>query len=395
MKTFIKLISRYRLIAIGVVGLIAVAAFMVVAARPQHLEVAVTEPRIDVQVSAIGTVESRSLAEVGFGINGRIQSVFVDHGDRVAAGDVLAELDDDEQQARVEQAQARTHQAEAEVERAVATAMKARLVLEENTRIDTRKQKLAATGTVSRESAEASSTARKVSAMDLEQAQIAVNAARAGLELAQASERYEQAVLERHRLRAPFAALVVSRTAEPGSIAASTKSQFTLIDPSTRWVQAYLDEGLAGHLELGQLAEIRLRSRPSDVFHGRVVRIGLENDRVSEERQFYIAFNDIPDGLVLGEQAEVVVTTESLRDVVAVPGQALMMTAADEALVWRIDEGVLKRSAVTVGAKMLDGRRPIVAGLPSDAIVVVQATSKLREGATATPVFAPKSGDLK
>ena len=395
MNTFIKLISRHRFIAVGALILIAAAAFMAMTGRSQHLEVAVTEPHIDIQVSAIGTVESRSLAEVGFGINGRVQSVFVDHGDMVEAGDVLAKLEDDEQQARVEQAQARTHQAEAEVERAVATAMKARLVLEESTQIDTRRQKLVASGTVSRESAEASSTARKVATMDLEQAKIAVNAARAGLHLAQASERYEQAVLARHYLHAPFAALVISRMAEPGSIAISTKPQFTLIDPSTRWVRAYLDESLAGHLKIGQSAEIRLRSRPSDVLHGRVVRIGLENDRVSEERQFYIAFNDIPDGLVLGEQAEIIVTTQSMKNVIAVPGQALLMTAAGEALVWTIDEGVLKRHAVTVGSEMLDGRRPIVAGIPSDAIVVVQATTNLREGAAATPKFAPLSGEVK
>lgn len=395
MNTFFDSISRYRLIAIGAIALIGIATFIFVATRTQHLEAVVSEPRIDIQVSAIGTVESRSLAAVGFGINGRIQSVFVDHGDMVETGDLLAELEDGEQQARLEQAQARTHQAAAEVARAVATEMKARLVLEENTRIDIRKQKLVLSGTVSRESAEASGTARKVSTTDMKQAQIAVNSARAGLELAQASERYEEAVLERHRLRAPFGALVVSRTAEPGSIAVSTKSQFTLIDPSTRWVSAYLDESLSGHLQLGQSAEIRLRSRPSDVFHGRVARIGLENDRVSEERKLFIAFNDIPDGLVLGEQAEVIVTTESLSDVIAVPARALMMTAANEALVWTIDEGALKRHAVTVGAKMLDGRRPIVAGLSTDAIVVVQATTKMREGDAATPVFVSMSGDLK
>ncbi|MCK4939320.1 MAG: efflux RND transporter periplasmic adaptor subunit [Rhodospirillaceae bacterium] len=387
MNTFIQLISRHRFIAIAAIALIGITTFIFVATRSQHLEAVVSEPRIDIQVSAIGTVESRSLAEIGFGINGRIQSVFVDHGDTVKTGDLLAELDDGEQRARLEQAQARTHQAEAEVARAVATEMKARLVLEESTRIDTRKQKLVVSGTVSRESAEASSTARKVATTDLKQAQIAVNAARAGMELAQASERYEQAVLERHRLRAPFAALVISRTAEPGSIAISTKSQFTLIDPGTRWVRAYLDESLAGHLELGQSAEIRLRSRPSDIFHGRVARIGLENDRVSEERQFFIAFNDIPDGLVLGEQAEVVVTTQSLSDVIAVPARALMMTAANEALVWTIDEGALKRHAVTVGNKMLDGRRPIVAGLSKDAIVVVQTASNLREGDAAIPLY--------
>lgn len=390
MKTFIKFITRHRFIAIGAVALIGITTFIFVATRSQHLEAVVSEPHIDIQVSAIGTVESKSLAEIGFGINGRIQSVFVDHGDMVKIGDVLAELDDNEQRARVEQAQARTHQAEAEIERAVATKMKARLVLEESMRIDTRRQQLVATGTVSRESAEASSTARKVSAMDLEQAQIAVNAARAGLELAQASERYEQAVLQRHLLRAPFAALVVSRTAEPGSIAISTKSQFTLIDPGTRWVRAYLDESLAGHLELGQSAEIRLRSRPSDTFHGRVARIGLENDRVSEERQFFIAFNNIPDGLVLGEQAEVIVTTQSLSDAIAVPARALMMTAANEALVWTIDEGELKRNAVTVGSKMLDGRRPIVEGLSKDAIVVVQTANNLREGDAVTPLYGDK-----
>ncbi len=89
---------------------------------------------------------------------------------------------------------------------------------------------------------------------------------------------------------------------------------FTLMDPETVWTLAYVDEARAGAIAVGQTAEVRLRSLPHDVFSGTVARIGIESDRVNEERRVWIACDQCPAQVYLGEQAEVRITVAELKD---------------------------------------------------------------------------------
>jgi HlyD family secretion protein len=51
-------------------------------------------------------------------------------------------------------------------------------------------------------------------------------------------------------------------------------------------------------------ASAPLRSRPLESFTGRVVRIGLESDRVTQERRVYVRGESPPARVYLGEQVE-------------------------------------------------------------------------------------------
>ena len=79
---------------------------------------------------------------------------------------------------------------------------------------------------------------------------------------------------------------------------AAGEALFTLVAPETVWILAYVDEARAGDIEVGQAAEVRLRSLPQQMFHGRVARIGIESDRVNEERRIYVVCDDLPEGLL-------------------------------------------------------------------------------------------------
>jgi HlyD family secretion protein len=70
-------------------------------------------------------------------------------------------------------------------------------------------------------------------------------------------------LLARHRLTAPYDALVVAPPCRNGSRGRAGDPIFTLIDPATVWIQAYVDEERAGQLALGQPGTIRLRSQPA------------------------------------------------------------------------------------------------------------------------------------
>jgi HlyD family secretion protein len=84
--------------------------------RPLAVAVAAVSQNVPVTVFGLGAVEARVLSRIGFEVPGTLVEVLADHGDRVAAGTVLARLNPASQQARLSRAalaEARAnHQAE-------------------------------------------------------------------------------------------------------------------------------------------------------------------------------------------------------------------------------------------------------------------------------------------
>jgi HlyD family secretion protein len=150
------------------------------------------------------------------------------------------------------------------------------------------------------------------------------------------------------------------------------------------WVLAYIDETKAGEIAVGQPVEIVLRSRPNQRIIGRVARIEPESDRVNEERKVEVAFDRIPDGFNLGEQAEIYVTTIHLAQALLVPEAAIEDLAKNSGTVWAVEDGRLQRRQVALGHRLLDGRYEIIGGLPDKSAPVIQLARGLRVGRAAT-----------
>lgn len=265
------------------------------------------------QVYGLGTVEAKTLARLGFEVAGRLADITVDQGQSIEAGRVLASLDASEQTARLAQAEADLRQAEAAQTQAKARLERAKALLIQRRSINDRRQSLVRRGTVSQEAAEDSEAGSAVAAADVAVAASDIDAARGAAEAAKARIQLERAVLDKFTLSAPFPALVVERLLEKGATVAPGSTAVTIIDPASVWVRAFVDESLAGRLAVGQKASITLRSRPGQPLSGRIARIDIENDRVSEERKVHVAFDAIPADFHLGEQAEILVDTESRR----------------------------------------------------------------------------------
>jgi HlyD family secretion protein len=207
--------------------------------------------------------------------------------------------------------------------------------------------------------------------------------ARAAIGDAKAQQQQEAATLDFHTLTAPYDAVVVTRQKELGSALAAGEPVFTLIDPRSVWVLAYIDESKAGEIRVGEPSQIVLRSLPNQRFSGRVARIQLESDRVNEERRIEVAFDRIPDDFHLGEQAEVYITTVRLAQALLVPEAAIEGLAKDRGTVWTVEDGRFQRREVMLGHRLLDGRYEIVAGVPDNAVVVTRLGSGLRVGRAA------------
>jgi HlyD family secretion protein len=357
--------------------------------RPLDVSVAPFRQDVPVTVFGLGAIEAQVLSRVGFEVPGTLVELAADHGDRVAAGAVLARLNPISQQARLARAEAAVLSADAAAARADAQRERAEAQFTQKQATARRRRDLANRGVGSQEIAELAETEQELARVDLIVNRADAAVARAAQAEARANVETERATLEKHTLRAPFDAVVIARSRETGTALNPGEAVFTLVAPESIWMQAFIDEGRAGDLALGQTGMVTLRSRPGRPIDAQIVRIGLEADRVTEERRVYLRCRSCAAMPVVGEQAEVVIETARLPRARLLPEQALHGFDGAGGTVWTIEDGRLARRRVSIAARLVDGRVAITDGLPDDVALVTQVGSRFAVGRAARAVPTP------
>ena len=338
--------------------------------RPLEVQVVQTEIDVPLRLYGRGSVEARVLSRVGFEVGAALVSLSADAGDAVTKEQELAALHPAEQEARVARAHAVVAANVASQARAEAAVQRSLSVLGEREAANRRQKELARQDIASIQRAEEAQRDEDVARAEVALARADLAVIEAQAEDAAAALRLEETLLSHHRLVAPYDAVVVARHIEPGTVVKAGDPIFTLIDPATIWIQAYIDEERAGQLALGQPGTIRLRSQSAAEFHGTVTRIGLESDRVNEERRVWLTCDDCPAEMYLGEQAEVRILTGTRAQALMVPEAAISGFDGHRGTVWVVQDGRLQRADLTFGARDDRGRVEIVDGLAEGAQVV-------------------------
>ncbi|KAB1109384.1 efflux RND transporter periplasmic adaptor subunit [Neorhizobium galegae] len=380
-----KAVNRKRPITSRVVAAVILLAIIgagfgawVMFLRPVEVQVASTMQDVPVQVFGLGTVEARVSSRIGFKVSGVVVALRADVGDHVDKGAVLARLDDREQNAQVARANATVQQAEANLQRAAASVEKAQVNYANASNINERRQAQLRSSSTSVEVSEVAQAAHDAARADVNLAQSDVLVARANIGDAEAQRQLQSTILDFFTLTAPYDAMVTARLKEFGSALGAGEPVFTLIDPETVWVLAYVDESKAGEIAVGEPVEIVLRSQPGRRIAGHVARIQPESDRINEERRVEIAFETLPADLYLGEQAEAYITTVRLPQALLAPEAAILGLGNNQGIIWTVEDGHLQQRNVTLGHRLLDGRVEIVGGVPGQALIVTALRSGLR-----------------
>ncbi|WP_347264539.1 efflux RND transporter periplasmic adaptor subunit [Nitrobacter sp.] len=379
---FRRPLAKYALTAIGVLAVVAVVVF-VYSNRPIDVQVATIERNVPIRVFGLGTTEARVLSKIGFEVGATLTELHADHGDRVSKGQILARLSTSEQDAKVAKARAALLIAEVNIAKSAANVEKARAVFTQKQEANRRKQTLAGRDVVSQQAAEEAIRDEAVAKADVTVAESEVESTKAQLTDARAQLQYEETMLRHRTLVAPFDAVVSERHKELGSVIKASDPIFTLVAVGSYWGLAYVDEARAGFIEEGQPVEVCLRSRPLESFNGRVVRVGLESDRVTEERRVYVKGENPPARVYLGEQVELWITVAKLDKALLVPSAAVHGYNGRQGTVWTEEHGRLERRLVQFRHRTEDSRLEIVGGLPAEARVVTRLENGLREGRAA------------
>ena len=372
--------TRRSLLGLALAMILVAAGWFFLTERPLSVPVATAEQSVPVRVYGLGTIEARILSQVGFEVGAALTDLEVDSGDIVTKGQILARLHPSEQEARVARTIAAVAAAKATLSKAEASVQRARAVLAQRETANQRKQELVGRSITSEQSAQETQRDVEVAAADLSVAQSDVEVTRAQIADAEGALQYETTILDHHTLRAPFDAVIVSRHVEAGTVVRAGEPIFTLMDPKTIWTLAYIDEERAGALAVGQKAEIRLRSLPHDVFTGTLARIGIESDRVNEERRVWITCDQCPAQVFLGEQAEVKITTATLSNAILIPETAITGFDGHQGRVWIAENGRARQIDMIFGSRTEDARVEVVGDLPEAAQIISAPVKGLSDG---------------
>lgn len=368
-------------LALALLGALAFVALRTGPLAPVKVQVTkVTKGRVTPEIFGIGQVEARRSWLVGPTVAGRVLSVQVDVGQAVQPGQALAEMDPvdlDQRLAALDASLARAQSTQQAAGAQVADAQARRALAAANLK---RNEDLAQQAFISAGALEARSQE--------------VASANAGLQAAQANLggtaqdlsrlRAERAALAQQRgnlkLVAPAAAVVTARDAEAGTTVVAGQAVLRLVDPASLWVKLRVDQGRSAGLAPGLVARIALRSRPGEVFDGRVVRVEALADAVTEERLAMVAFDALPAGVSLGEMAEVTLALPATPEHLLLPNAAVQQQEGQTG-VWRLQDGTLAFAPVTLGVQGLDGTVQVLKGLNEGDTVVLYSQGALKPDA--------------
>ncbi|MDI1248643.1 MAG: HlyD family efflux transporter periplasmic adaptor subunit [Lacunisphaera sp.] len=239
-------------------------------------------------------------AQLGFKLPGRVATRPVSEGEQVQAGQLIARLEDTEQQQQVALRRAELDAvaaALAELEAgsrpqeiaAVAAALRSAEAERERVRLDfVRAQELRAKDVIAdREfqgmeaqlkvaEARAAEAAERLKLVQAGPRAETILQARARTAQAQAAVALAETQLDYTRLVSPMTGTVLSHNIEPGEFVAAGTPVVTVADTVHVWVRAYLDQSDLGRVRHGQKVVVRTDSFPGRDFAGTVGFIASE-----------------------------------------------------------------------------------------------------------------------
>lgn len=278
---------------------------------------------INETVFGVGTVEAKELMIIASKTPAKVASIFADQGDEVAQNKILATMDNLELTASKEEALMALQKSKLsyDAQKTLLADVNAKYTLAKITL--KRYQNLARDGFLAQSELDSATATHQSAQAQWENAAIGLKVTQADIAKSEATLKTIEAKLEDLVLRSPINARVISRNAEIGSTVLAGAPIFRLVDPRFIWAKVYINERQSGAIAVGQPVFITLRSHANTPYLGQILRIGLENDRVTEEREVDISFETVPTSLYLGERLEATIHTASHRDILTIPLSAI------------------------------------------------------------------------
>ena len=414
-----RILRRYR-VGLVVLGILVLMGVLIMYRLKDQQARAVTRPRPDVLVGIVAPERRNMEIKLAFTadilpakqaaifskVSGYIRRIHADRGDFAKAGQVLAEIDDQELQASLNQARATLQTGHAGLEMARSTLVgqranlenqranlaKARAVADNDARQADRMKTLFERGLVSATDFENARTTAESSRAGVQAAEAQLNLAEAQIVTTDSQVRLAQAQIETYgavlqlaetnlantRLLAPFSGYVSQRNLDPGAAVSAQSAGtntasvgiLTIQDIATVKVQMEVPERDIARVRVGSPVRLAVDPYQGETFTGTVARVVHNLDPRSRTMGVEVEIPNPGGRLKPGMYARVEVLVETRQGALTIPTEALRLGEAQPS-VMLVRNGAVEAVPVELGATDARGVE-VLKGLSDKDQVILQ-----------------------
>ena len=346
-------------IAVGIVAVIAVAAFLFSGGKKKEEVNFNTEKVAKVNIlnsiTATGTIEPVNEVTVGTQVSGIVSKLYVDYNSVVKKGQIIAELDKSNLTSQLNTAKASLSQAEASLKSAESDLAYQKANYN-------RYKALYQKGLISANDYESARLSYQTSLQTVATRKDQIASAKEEVQRAQTNLGYAT-------ITSPIDGIVVSKSVEEGQTVnanMSTPDLFTIAQDLTNMqVVANVDEADIGDVKKGERVSFTVDAYPNDTFEGTVTQVRLEATTTNNVVTYEVVISAPNADLKLkpGLTANVVIYTQESNGVLSVPSKALRYTPTKETIgkrkmkdvsnaknkVWTLEGNTLVAHKVNIG----------------------------------------------
>jgi RND family efflux transporter MFP subunit len=302
-------------------------------------------------LSYAANIEPAWSADISAKIDGRIKDLYVNEGDIVKPGAVIATLDTDELRAQVVQAEGALYQAQADMAQA-----------EYNLRRSEQLFKIGA-----------------VSAQDDDNTKTNYNVAKGRLMSAEGNLTHIKTRLGNADIISPQGGVVTRRHLQAGYFVKVGESIVTVADVANLLAKATVGEAQIAQINIGDQVKIVVNALDKREFNGTVTRISPAAAMPSRTFTAEVSVADSQGILRAGMSANVVAAGRERENVIAIPETAIVMREDMKTAYVVIEDNRVQQKILKLGF-VGGGWAEVLEGISEGDVVVTSGQNKLRDG---------------
>lgn len=283
-----------------------------------------------------GTIRAVNQSSLQAQVNATATAVNAQVGDRVQKGQVLVQLNNQDNAARLAQSQANLAQAQAQ--------------LKLNQSLMQRKKRLLDQGFISR--------------LEYEQSQLDYQSQLENVRAQQANVEIATKANQDGIIYSPLSGIITLRQVEPGQTVSVGQTLFEIIDPTQLEIQAKLPSEQQNALVIGQSIEFRMQGQ-SDTLHAKLNRISPLADLASRQIEFFAQPHEQLPSLSIGAFVEGYILGNSSAEGYLIPLNTIQ-DAQNKPYVWVIRHNKIVRAPIQLLEQRYQDNLAVVTGLQPD-----------------------------
>jgi RND family efflux transporter MFP subunit len=340
------------------------------------------------RITLPGTMQALTEAPVLARMDGYLKRRLVDIGDRVRAGQILAEIDAPELDQQIHQAEAAVEQAQAAVEQAQANLAQGTANRDLARITAARLTTLTERGIAAQQDRDQSQAQLAAQDANLQAAEKAISAQRSNLGAARANLVRLQTVADYRLVKAPFDGEITLRNVDVGALV-STGTTLLYRIAQTGKLRTYVNvpQTSVAAVHVGQDATLTIADFPGRIFRGTVARTARALDAATRTMLVEVDVPNADGALFPGTYTDVELSDVRPNPPIVVPAAAIVFRSDGAQLAVVQPDGIIHLQKVLVGRDYGD-RLEILQGVQEGTAIVAVPDDTAREGAKIVPVDA-------